>query len=354
MSADNEHSENGGVETREEGGAIATSSERLVDLYKEMALIRAFEEACQRGFRQGKIGGYLHVYIGQEAVATGFLQAFKEGDKVITAYRDHAHALLLGSDPNEVMAELYGKGTGLVKGKGGSMHLFDVERGLMGGYGIVGGHIPPGVGFAYAMRYQETDHITQLYLGDGAISTGAFHEAANLAGLWGKDGMCPCLFIVENNQYGMGTSVERTTAMTDLAAKFDAYGIENEKVDGMDIEAVIEVAERTAEQVRETGRPYAVEALTYRTASHGAADFMEKYRTKEEVNEWRKRDPIGLLEHKLIENDALDEEKIEEIKAEVKERVAEAVKFADESEEPPVEELYTDVYAGADEYMGEE
>ena len=227
MSADNEHSEDGGVETREGGGAIATSSERLVDLYRQMALIRAFEEACQRGFRQGKIGGYLHVYIGQEAVATGFLEAFKEGDRIITAYRDHAHALLLGSDPNEVMAELYGRETGLVKGKGGSMHLFDVERGLMGGYGIVGGHIPLGVGVAYAMRYQETDHICQLYLGDGAMSQGAFHEAANLAGLWGKEGLCPCLFIIENNKYGMGTSVERTTAMTDLAAKFDAYGIEH-------------------------------------------------------------------------------------------------------------------------------
>jgi pyruvate dehydrogenase E1 component alpha subunit len=353
MSADNEHPENGGVETRE-NGAIATSSERLVDLYREMVLIRAFEEACQRGFRQGKIGGYLHVYIGQEAVATGFLQAYKEGDKVITAYRDHAHALLLGTDPNEVMAELYGKGTGMVKGKGGSMHLFDVERGLMGGYGIVGGHIPLGVGFSYSMRYQETDHITQLYLGDGAISNGAFHEAANLAGLWGKDGMCPCLFIIENNQYGMGTSVERTTAMTDLAAKFNAYGIENEKVDGMDLEAVMEAADRLTEQVRETGKPYAVEALTYRTVSHGAADFFEKYRSKEEVNEWRKRDPIGLLEHKLLENGALDDEKLEEIRGEAKERVQESVRFADESEEPPIEELYTDVYAGADEYLGEE
>ena len=353
MAADNEHPENGGVETRE-NGAIATSSARLVDLYKEMVLIRAFEEACQRGFRQGKIGGYLHVYIGQEAVATGFLQAYKEGDKVITAYRDHAHALLLGTDPKEVMAELYGRGTGMVKGKGGSMHLFDVERGLMGGYGIVGGHIPLGVGFAYAMRYQETDHITQLYLGDGAISNGAFHEAANLAGLWGKDGMCPCMFIIENNQYGMGTSVERTTAMTDLAAKFDAYGIENEKVDGMDLEAVMEAADRLTEQVRETGKPYAIEALTYRTASHGAADFFEKYRTKEEVNEWRQRDPIGQLEHKLLENDALDEDKLEEVKGEAKERVQEAVKFADESEEPPIEDLYTAVYAGADEYMGEE
>src|SRR5215213_4830024 len=353
MSAENGHPENGEAQARNEG-AVATGTDRLVDLYREMVLIRAFEEATQRGFRQGKIGGYLHVYTGQEAVATGFLQAFKEGDKVITAYRDHAHALLLGADPKNVMAELYGKGTGIVKGKGGSMHLFDVERGLMGGYGIVGGHIPPGVGLAYAMRYHETDHITQLYLGDGAISTGAFHEATNLAGLWGKDGMCPCLFIVENNQYGMGTSVERTTAMTDLAAKFDAYGIENEKVDGMDLEAVIEAAERTVEQVRETGRPYAVEALTYRTAPHGAADFFEKYRTKEEVEEWRERDPIAMVEYKLIENDALDEDKLEEIKGEAKERIQEAVKFADESDEPPEEELYTDVYSGEDEYMGEE
>ncbi|MDQ3863046.1 MAG: thiamine pyrophosphate-dependent enzyme, partial [Actinomycetota bacterium] len=328
MSADNEHSEDGGVETREDGGAIATSSERLLDLYREMVLIRAFEEACQRGFRQGKIGGYLHVYIGQEAVATGFLQAFKEGDKVITAYRDHAHALLLGSDPKEVMAELYGKVTGLVKGKGGSMHLFDVERGLMGGYGIVGGHIPLGVGMAYAMRYQETDHITQLYLGDGSMSQGAFHEAANLAGLWGKEGLCPCLFIIENNKYGMGTSVERATAMTDLAAKFDAYAIEHEKVDGMDVEAVLEVAQRTAEQVRETGKPYAVEVLTYRTAPHGAADFFEKYRTKDEIKKWRERDPIGQLEHKLLENDLLDEDAIEQISNETKETMGEVTRFA--------------------------
>jgi pyruvate dehydrogenase E1 component alpha subunit len=203
------------------------------------------------------------------------------------------------------------------------------------------------------MKYHQTDNITQLYLGDGAMSTGAFHEAANLSGLWGKDGMNPCLFIVENNQYGMGTSVERTTAMTDLAAKFDAYGIENEKVDGMDLETVIEVAERTTEQVRESGKPYAVEALTYRTAPHGAADFFEKYRTKEEIEEWRQRDPIGLLEKKLLERGALDDEKLEEIKAEAKETVQEAIKFAEESEEPPIEELYTDVYAGEDEYLGE-
>ncbi len=355
MSADNENSGNGkgDVETRDEG-SVATSTDHLVDLYREMVMVRTFEEACQKGFRQGKIGGYMHVYTGEEAVAVGFLDSFKDGDKVITAYRDHPHALLLGSDPKEVMAELYGKGTGIVKGKGGSMHLFDVERGMMGGYGIVGGHIPLGVGMAYAMRYQETDSITQLYLGDGAINNGAFHEAANLAGLWGKGGMCPCVFIVENNQYGMGTSVERATAMTDLAAKFNAYGIENEKVDGMDIEAVVEVAERVTEQVRESGKPYAVEALTYRTAPHGAADFFEKYRDKEEIKEWRQRDPIGLLEQKLLDSDTLDEDGLQEIKDEYKELIDEAVKFADESDQPPLEELYTDVYAGEDEYMGEE
>ena len=178
---------------------------------------------------------------GRKRSPPGFSRSTSEADKIITAYRDHAHALLLGSHPNEVMAELYGKGTGLVKGKGGSMHLFDVENGLLGGYGIVGGHIPLGVGMAYALRYQETDGIVQLYLGDGAIHNGAFHEAANLAGLWGRDGMNPTLFILENNNYGMGTSVERATAMTDLSAKFDSYGIEHEDVDGMDLFAVLEV-----------------------------------------------------------------------------------------------------------------
>ncbi len=356
-SVSTENSENGDVEAREEEGnegGVATDTDRLVDLYRNMVYVRTFEEACQKGFRKGEIGGYMHVYTGEEAVAVGFLDTYQDGDRVITAYRDHPHALLLGSDPKEVMAELYGKGTGLVKGKGGSMHLFDVENGMMGGYGIVGGHIPLGVGMAYAMRYQETDHITQLFLGDGSMSQGAFHEAANLAGLWGKDGLCPVVFIVENNQYGMGTSVERTTAMTDLAAKFDSYGIENEKVDGMDLEAVLEVAERVTEQVRETGRPYAVEALTYRTAPHGAADFFEKYRTKDEVKEWRQRDPVGLLEQKLLDSETLNEDKLQEIKDEFKEQVDEAVEFADESEEPEIEELYTDVYSGEDEYMGEE
>lgn len=336
-----------GTRTRSKKPAAtaALSNEHLLELYRKMALVRIFEETTQRGFRQGKIGGYLHVYIGEEAVATGFLDTVQVGDKVITAYRDHAHALLLGSDPNAVMAELYGRRTGLVKGKGGSMHLFDVAHGLMGGYGIVGGHIPLGVGMAYALRYQGTDNIVQLYFGDGAINNGAFHEAANLAGLWGRDGMNPTLFILENNQYGMGTSVARATAMTDLAAKFDAYGIEHEQVDGMDLETVLACAHRVAKQVRETGRPYAVEALTYRTVPHGAADFFERYRTKEEIQQWRERDPIGLVERKLLQSGAADEQGLSAIREEMKERVDAAVAFADESPEPPLEELYTDVYA---------
>jgi pyruvate dehydrogenase E1 component alpha subunit len=320
------------------------ATDKIVDLYREMNVIRLFEDAAQRGFRQGKIGGYLHLYSGQEAVATGFLAYYQETDKVITAYRDHAHALLLGSHPNAVMAELYGKGTGLVKGKGGSMHLFDVANGLWGGYGIVGGHIPLGVGMAYALRYQQTDGIVQLYLGDGAIHNGAFHEAANLAGLWGRDGMNPTLFILENNKYGMGTSVERATAMTDLSAKFDSYGIEHEDVDGMDLFAVLEVAKRATERVRETGAPYAIEAITYRIAPHGAADFLERYRSKEEVAEWRQRDPIGIVEARLLEAD-VPEATLDEIKAEAKATVDEAVRFAEQSPDPPLDELYTDVYA---------
>jgi pyruvate dehydrogenase E1 component alpha subunit len=316
----------------------------LVALYQKMVEIRLFEDAAQRGFRQGKVGGYMHVYSGQEAVATGFLNAYAEGDYVITAYRDHAHALLLGSEPKAIMAELYGKGTGLVKGKGGSMHLFDVQHGFYGGYGIVGGHIPLGVGMAFGQAYQKTGGITQLYLGDGAIHNGAFHEAANLAGLWGKDGLNPCLFVLENNQYGMGTSVERATANTDLGKKFESYGIEYTKVDGMDLEAVIEVARQAVDRVRETGKPFAVEALTYRIMPHGAADFLEKYRTKEEVKKWRERDPIGLVERRL-EEEGVTEDEIAEIRTAMRAIIDEAVAFSEESPEPDVSELLTDVYA---------
>lgn len=339
---------NGNVDaagTQPEATAVDTAvdTEKLVDFYQKMVEIRLFEDAALRGFRTGKIGGYLHVYSGQEAVAIGFLDAFQEGDYVITAYRDHAHVLLLGSDPKAVMAELYGKGTGLVKGKGGSMHLFDTARGMYGGYGIVGGHIPLGVGMAYGQAYRKTGGITQLYLGDGAIHNGAFHEAANLAGLWGKEAMSPCLFILENNQYGMGTSVERATAMTDLQRKFESYAIEHTEVDGMDVEAVLKVAHEAADRVRQTGKPFAVEVITYRIGPHGAADFLEKYRTKDEVRKWRERDPIGLLE-KRLEDLGVEESRLEQIRNDAKKLTEEVVAFADQSPEPSLDELTTDVY----------
>jgi len=342
-------------ETIDSNGAVqnhpeTTSSEAdfdpevYLDLYRKMVEIRYFEDGATRGFRTGQIGGYLHVYSGQEAVATGFLDAHREGDRIITAYRDHAHLLLLGTDPRQVMAELYGKGTGIVKGKGGSMHLFDVAHDFYGGYGIVGGHIPLGVGMAFAQAYNGEDAITQLYLGDGAIHNGAFHEAANLAGLWGKDHLAPLLFVLENNQYGMGTSVERATAMTELGRKFESYGIEWERVDGMDVVAVREAAHRAVERVRETKQPYAVEALSYRLVPHGAADFLEQYRTKEEVKKWRERDPLLLLEHRLQEA-GIEDARLEEIRTAAKALADDAVKFAEESPYPDLAELTTDVYA---------
>jgi pyruvate dehydrogenase E1 component alpha subunit len=321
------------------------STEILLDWYRKMVLVRRFEEQTERSFRRGKIGGYLHVYTGQEAVATGFLAAIGPDDVFFTAYRDHAHALLRGTDPGVVMAELYGKATGVCKGKGGSMHLFDVERGFYGGYGIVGGHVPLAVGAAYALRYRETDRVCLCFLGDGAVNSGAFHEAVNLAGLWGREGLCPVVFVIENNRYAMGTSVERSSAVTNLARRFDAYDIPNERCDGMDAVTVYEAARRVVDDVRSTGRPYGIEAITYRFAAHGAADLFQPYRDKDEIEAWRSRDPIVLLEERLRGQDALDDEGIDRVGAWADRLVQEAVTFAEASPEPPPEELYTDVYA---------
>src|SRR5438477_10508480 len=203
-----------------------------------MVLARRFEDEAEREFRRGKIGGYLHVYSGQEAVAAGFLSAIRPDDIFFTAYRDHAHAIFRGAAPGAVMAELFGKATGLAKGKGGSMHLFDVAHGFYGGYGIVGGHLTLATGAAYALRYNDTRRVCVCYFGDGAMNIGSFHEAMNMAGLWGKDGMCPILFIIENNGYAMGTAVERHSALTDLSARVRAYSIQAEKVDGQDVFAL--------------------------------------------------------------------------------------------------------------------
>jgi pyruvate dehydrogenase E1 component alpha subunit len=315
------------------------------DLLKEMILIRRFEEATEREFRKGKIGGYLHVYIGQEAIASGIISALNDDDIVFCGYRDHAQALALGSDPGRVMAELFGKGTGISKGKGGSMHLFDVGHGLYGGYGIVGGHLPLAAGAAYSLRYQGTDRIVICYFGDGAMNIGSFHEAMNMAGLWGHQGMCPIIFIIENNGYAMGTAVERHSALTDLAARVRAYDIPTEKVDGQDIFAVRGVADRVVRQVRETGKPYCIEAVTYRFSGHGAADILQPYRAKEEVEKHRQRDPITILRNRLAEVCGLGDDDVKAMDDWATAEAAKAVKFAEESPVPERDELLTDVVA---------
>ncbi len=327
-----------------QAGSPVVPVEILLEWYRTLVFVRLFEEQTERSFRRGKIGGYLHVGIGQEAVPLGFLSAARPDDIFFVSYRDHVHTLVRGTDPGAVMAELYGKVTGTCKGKGGSMHLFDVGRGNYGGYGIVGGHLPLAVGAAYALRYQGTDRVCLCFFGDGAMNSGALHEAANLAGLWGKAGMCPVVFVIENNQYGMGTSVERASAVTDLARRFDAYDIPNERCDGMDPLEVYEVATRVVERVRRSGRPYAVEAITYRFAGHGAADLFQPYRSKEEVARWKQRDPLVLLEARLRELGVLDDARVAEVGAWAERKVQEAVAFAEESPEPPPEELYRDVY----------
>jgi pyruvate dehydrogenase E1 component alpha subunit len=325
--------------------ADATCAPEWMDILRQMIFIRRFEEATEREFRRGKIGGYLHVYIGQEAVATGIISAIRKGDIVYSGYRDHAHALALGADPRKVMAELFGKATGLSKGKGGSMHLFDVEHGFYGGYGIVGGHVTLAVGSAYALRYQGTDRIALCYFGDGAMNIGSFHEAMNMAGLWGHAGMCPIIFIIENNGYAMGTSVDRHSAVTDLSARVRAYDIPSEKVDGQDVFAVRGVADRVVRQVRETGKPYCIEAMTYRFSGHGAADILQPYRSKDEVEEHRHRDPIVILRNRLGEMCGLADNDVKKMDEENTEIVANALKFAEESPLPEPDDLYRDVVA---------
>lgn len=336
---------------KQKAGATATlepsaaCAPEWTEILRQMIFIRRFEEATEREFRRGKIGGYLHVYSGQEAVASGIISALEKDDIVFSGYRDHAHALALGSDPGRVMAELFGKGTGIAKGKGGSMHLFDVAHGFYGGYGIVGGHLTLATGAAYALRYQQSERIAVCYFGDGAMNIGSFHEAMNMAGLWGKEGMCPILFIIENNGYAMGTSVERHSALTDLSARVRAYNIQAEKVDGQDVFAVRGVADRAVRQVRETGRPYCIEAITYRFSGHGAADVKQPYRTKEEVEEHKHRDPILILRNRLAEICGLTDDDVQQMDNEAGEQVAKALQFAEESDPPEAAELWNDVVA---------
>lgn len=321
----------------------AYSKAQYMKWYEDMLLMRRFEERCGNLYLQQKFGGFCHLYIGQEAVAAGFASAIQEGDKVITAYRDHAHPIALGMESKYVMAELYGKSTGCSKGKGGSMHMFDKSRNMMGGHGIVGAQIPMGAGIAFAEKYNGSKNVCLTFMGDGAVRQGALHETFNMAMLW----KLPVVFIVENNNYAMGTSVERTTNVTDLSKLGLSYEMPSESVDGMRVESVHEAIQKAAEHCRKGNGPYLLDIRTYRYKGHSMSD-PQKYRTKEEVNEYKEKDPLAQVLNVIMEQGWLDEKGVEKAEAKVKAEVDEAVKFAEESPLPELSELYTDVYTQED------
>jgi pyruvate dehydrogenase E1 component alpha subunit len=314
--------------------------DELIQVYQMMLGIRRFEDRSGFAFTQGKIGGYLHLYIGQEAVAVGLISAARPDDYVMSSYRDHAHYLAVGGDAKAGMAELFGRATGCSRGKGGSMHLFDKEHHFFGGTGIVGAGIPIGAGIAQAIKYRGGDQVCLCFFGDGAINTGAFHESINIAALW----KLPIIFICENNLYAMGTSVERSSSMTELIERSRGYNVKRERVDGMDFFAVREMAERVIADVRENQQPYFIEAVCYRYRGHGAAD-PGNYRTREEVAEWREKDPIGRVERRLVEQKYLTEEDVERMQQQVRAEVEEVMRFADQSPFPPASALYEHIFA---------
>jgi pyruvate dehydrogenase E1 component alpha subunit len=312
----------------------------LVNIYHQMLLIRRFEEKSAEAYSMGKIGGFCHLYIGQEAVAVGALSAIRKDDYVLTSYREHAHAIAKGMSPESVMAELFGKEGGCSRGKGGSMHMFDNELNFLGGHAIVGGQIPLATGVAFASKYKGTDQVTLCFFGEAAVNQGAFHESLNLAQLW----KVPCIYICENNQYGMGTSLERAMSFRDISQKACAYEIASEFVDGMDVLAVREATQRAVERGRKEHLPTLLEVRTYRFMGHSMSD-PGNYRTRAEIEKYQQRDPIKLFAASLKEEQILSDKDFEAIEARVKEEVERSLKFAEESPLPQPEELYTDVYA---------
>ncbi len=321
----------------------ALTHQRLLEMYRQIVVIRRFEESCYAPYRQGKFGGYLHVYTGQEAVAVGFIANLTPQDRFICTYRDHAHAIARGTDPRQVMAELYGRATGCAHGKGGSMHLVDPERGFMGGYGIVGGNVPLAMGIGYAIRYRGGDEVCLCFFGEGSYNQGVVHESLNMASLY----RCPVVFIVENNNYAMATSVERSSAVTNFAQRASQYGMPTEQIQGMDPIQVFHDAERIIADVRSNQHPAFVEVITYRFEGHGIADNTTNqalYRTREEVEQWRQRDPVIILGNYLIDHGIADEATLHAMDEEAKRIAADAINYANESPEPPIAALYRDVY----------
>ncbi len=316
------------------------TQEEYLELYYQMVIIRLVEESAAQLYQQGKIGGFLHLYIGQEAVSTGLISARKPQDRVITAYRDHGVAINVGIPAKLVLAELLGKASGVSKGKGGSMHMADVTKNFWGGHAIVGAHLPIAAGLALGDQYQDHRAVTICMFGDGATNIGYFHEALNLSKVWNL----PVLWVCENNQYGMGTAVERASAVSEIRQKALGYNMPNSRVDGMDVLAVRQAAQEVLEQIRSGSGPYLMEIVTYRYRGHSMGD-PERYRKQEEVKRWEENDPIGIYRKYLISNQIFEESQLDELDQKAESEVKEAVRFAEESPEPPAEALFADIYA---------
>src|ERR1700752_4011087 len=314
--------------------------DQLIELYRQMLLIRRFEEKSAEVYVAGKIGGFCHLYIGQEAVGVGTISAIRKDDYVLASYREHGLALAKGMSARAIMAELFGKATGCSKGKGGSMHMFDKSLGFLGGHAIVGGQIPLATGTAFATKYQGTDQVTLCYFGEAAVNQGAFHESLNMAQLW----KLPCIYICENNQYGMGTSLARAMSLHDISKKACAYEMASEFVDGMDVLAVREATVRAVERARKDYLPTLLEIRTYRFMGHSMSD-PGNYRTRAEIEKYQERDPVKLFSATLLEEKIVDQKGLDEIDKQIHEEVEDAFRFADESPLPDPEELYTEVYA---------
>jgi pyruvate dehydrogenase E1 component alpha subunit len=314
--------------------------ETALNLYYQMLLIRRFEEKSAEAYSMGKIGGFCHLYIGQEAVGVGAISAIRQDDYVLTSYREHGQALAKGIPADAIMAELFGKAGGCSRGKGGSMHLFDNQVNFLGGHAIVGGQIPLATGVAFATKYKGTDQVTLCFFGEAAVNQGAFHESLNLAQLW----KVPCIYICENNQYGMGTSLQRAMSFHDISQKACAYEIASEFVDGMDVLAVREATQRAVARARKDYLPTLLEVRTYRFMGHSMSD-PGNYRTRAEIEKYQERDPIKLFASSLKEEGFLDDQEHQQIEARVKEEVEQSIRFAEESPLPDPAELETNVYS---------
>lgn len=328
--------------TRKKHKSLGLSENDLLDMFEQMYLQRRFEERAMQMYQKGKYGGFLHLYMGQEAISTGTVYALNDDDDIITAYRDHGWGLVRGVTPKEGMAELYGKVTGCSKGKGGSMHFAKVENHFWGGYGIVGGETPLGGGIAFANKYQQNGRVTVCLMGDGAVDQGSFHETMNMSQLWGL----PCIFAIENNGYAMGTAVHRHS-VGEQVDRAKGYGMKHKVVNGMDLFTVYETMKEVAADVRKNSEPWLLEIRTYRYRGHSMSDPMQ-YRSEEELKEYQAKDPIERLKQYLLDEDIIDEDKIDLIKDGVEDQILEAIEFAEESDFPGLDALYKDVFAEDD------